>query len=464
MIIDSVNLKRRHEIFWLIFFCLLLSILTIYGYGFFGLCLCLFLIVLVTIKEVESIFLSWLLLFSLFSTLPFVFIGKRPLLTFDRGIIGLLLFYLISQALINKRKLLPISKSEWVLIGFLIVIAYSNMKTQSEFNQIGQTFDTFIIPVAIYFISKNLIKNDIQFNRLINVIVILGIYLSGMGIYEHFSSIDVFPTRWGLTASGWLRANGPYEQDIAFGVNVVICFFAVLYRYITSKKKDMGVLIIKKIIFFLIMLCLVLAIFLCYYRAIWISFLFGLMIWFFLRNVGIRRRALIFFIFSILITFFYFSKPDFNKIMHNNFVQKRVLYYGSIQDRFAKYDIALNEFRKDPITGVGLYNLTRIRRVIGGAHNTFLSFLAETGIIGFSILIFLIILIFHKSLKNLKYSKTIDDREFSIIFLCILIAYFLPWISDNIGYYHEINKLFFAILGITFGKFEKKYLTNLDYS
>lgn len=462
MMIRSLNIdtKNLHEIFWAIFFSLLLVIFTIYGYGVFAFGLCIFFLFCVIEKKVESVFLFWLLFYSFFSTRAFFSIGERPILTFDRIMITMILFFLLIQVILSKRRLLSLNSIDWMFIIFLILILFSSTKIQSEFLAIGNTFDKFFLPVAIYFLSKNLINNDIYFNRFINVLIIIGIYLSLMGIYEHFTFKDLLPSGSGMRIDkDFLRVDGPYSQDFALGLNILFCFFAALYKYIMCKTKD----ILHKSFYLLVFLIIILGMFFNYYRAVWISLLAGLMIWFFFRNRGFRQRLFIIVLFFNFLFLSHFLNPYINpyvnKIMETKLFRSRILAVGPIQGRFELLKIAINEFKKNPITGIGLYRLYSIEEAQSGIHSTYLSFLAETGILGFSILIFLILLIFQKSFKYIKLSKHIVDKEFSIIFLSILVAYFLSWLTNDVGFMPEINKLFYAILGVAFYKAEKTFIT-----
>lgn len=88
-----------------------------------------------------------------------------------------------------------------------------------------------------------------------------------------------------------------------------------------------------------------------------------------------------------------------------------------------------------------------------------MSFLTETGIIGLGTIIIIIMIIFKQAYRYYVKSAHESDKEFSIIFICILICYFLPWMSDNVGFFPEVNKLFFVILGVALGRSEQ----NLNY-
>jgi O-antigen ligase len=101
-------------------------------------------------------------------------------------------------------------------------------------------------------------------------------------------------------------------------------------------------------------------------------------------------------------------------------------------------------FKKNPLTGGG-FSYYSYR---GSTHNTFLSFLSETGILGFGMFLILIGLIFYRGFKNYKLSDDYIYKEFSIIFTSLFIMFTVTGLTQDTGFESEINLMFYAFVGV----------------
>ena len=103
----------------------------------------------------------------------------------------------------------------------------------------------------------------------------------------------------------------------------------------------------------------------------------------------------------------------------------------------------------NPLFGVGFGGYRDVRRtygVYGGmAHNSYIDILAETGIIGFSFALGMILLIY-KRMDNLKkISLSIIERNYLNIFIIFFITFFAVWVSLH---HKTISRNMFLILGL----------------
>lgn len=437
------ELKNRFSVFMMILLSLLTGILIVYLNGIVaigllvGVMLCLF------IKKIENIFLMWLLFFPLFNvdSMAFLKINNHPVFTFDRVVIVTLFLLVLLEAAMKRRNLLSVNGLEVAMILFSVVIIYSIISGGADkFSGARIFIDAFLYPFIIYFLAKNLIVDKESFNNFINVLLIVGIYLSLMGIFERLTGSDILVFREGMVErSGWLRVNACFKDDATFGVIVSICFFIALYKFITCNNS--GIKNIRKVFYGLTLGLLILAIFFNFYRGIWLALIVGLLAWFFFRKTTLKKLPILIFILAIIII------PSFNEIKSTRFFEDRLTQVGTIQSRLNTFDEVIHLFIKNPIKGIG-FNNCNIR---GGQHNTFLKFLSETGILGTSVFMILVWFLFYYGFRNYKLSRGHLANEFSIIFICILICYSVTWIGLITGFSASINKLFFSIVGVSFG-------------
>jgi len=120
----------------------------------------------------------------------------------------------------------------------------------------------------------------------------------------------------------------------------------------------------------------------------------------------INLEKIIYFIISVLtiLSLIYFNNPkdevlDFRYKAFFKFYDDSEYTEGSIMDRFGGYKLALKMFSEKPIIGYGLgsfrsYYDNDFLKMLKYPHNIFLEALAEMGLIGFSIILFLLITIF----------------------------------------------------------------------
>lgn len=132
--------------------------------------------------------------------------------------------------------------------------------------------------------------------------------------------------------------------------------------------------------------------------------------------------------------------------------------------RLSYYKQAFNHFLENPIIGVGLGNwkvksidydnkLMSSYTVQYHAHNDFLQFLAELGIIGTLLYLGLFILSFLTNIK-LVFSNGTSDKYFSIILILSLGAYFVDS-NLNFPYARVVNQIMFV--SILTGTFLQKH-------
>lgn len=398
---------------------------------------------LMKFRRIEEFFLFWLLTFSFFTldTLVFVKFGTHPILNYDRVLILIFLIFFFIEIILNKRKVIPICRIDIVFIIFLFVVAFSIVtKTNDKLMGLRYFTDSFLLPFLVYFLAKNFISNKELFNKFVNVLFIVGIYISVLGIYEFFSGRDLFhhPVYGGLRFINefWVRVNGPFLGDYTFGFCVAICFFIAFYKYIISKKN-----MLKNILYFFVFGMMIVAVCLTFYRGILLSWALGLLTYF-----VITKRQLIKISFGMLLIVFLIL-PFVHEIKDSEIYKARISNVATIQDRFDRYSYALSLFSDSPINGVGFRNY-RMLALDTGQHNQIITMLSETGILGTFVYIYLFYLFAQHGIKRYKTSKDTVEKQFSLVYLSILVVYLFLGVSDNSGFDKYCNLLFFAISGV----------------
>ena len=262
-----------------VFVALLAGYLLLSGFGVMTIGLCMFILLCLFLKKAENIFLMWLLISPLFTvgSVGFLKFGTdNPIITFNRVVIGMLLLFFLIQVVMKKRKLWSVNKLEIAMLIFSFIIIHSIIFKNDNLHGTKAFIDAFALPFIIYFLAKNLMYPEKYFSRFISILIAIAVFISIIGIFEHFTGEDIFPSSMGLVErTGWLRVNGPYKKDSTFGVNVAICFFIVLYRYIVHNKRNKGIISVRKIFYAAIACLLAIALFFTVYSVIWLSVIAG---------------------------------------------------------------------------------------------------------------------------------------------------------------------------------------------
>ncbi|MHA1382085.1 MAG: O-antigen ligase family protein, partial [Candidatus Helarchaeota archaeon] len=439
----------------IIFIGVCLGCLIIFGLWKFSFAVLLAIPLFLYLKKAEDLYLFWLFSFSLFSvnSLTFFDVEGHPILNYDRIFIFILFIFILLEIAVKKRKFVPPNNIEATFLILLIIFGFSiGTKSFWIFRGLRYYIDAFLLPFIIFFLSKNLILDKKQFYKFVNILFIVGIYISIMGVFEYITKFDLFPDpEYGgirITENIWSRVNGPYINDHTFGFCVSMCFFIALYKYIILSKKKKS----SNIIYFSIFLLMTTAIFLTFYRGIILSLVLGLVTFFIIRRKGLFKFGLIVIILTLFTVLFQ------NKIRSSELFNTRIANIKTIEDRIERYNYSFALFRENPIQGIGFRNYELLRQTTG-QHNQIISMLSETGLLGTSVYILLTLFLFYYSIKYYKSSNGYNEKQFLIIYMSILVVYLALGLSDNSGFDKALNYLFFSISGVAMGRARKERLS-----
>ena len=113
--------------------------------------------------------------------------------------------------------------------------------------------------------------------------------------------------------------------------------------------------------------------------------------------------------------------------------EKKVTLDPSAEGRFDIWEKALEMFKSNPIMGMGFRNFSYIYGY--DTHNNYLKTLAEQGLVGFSIYIFLYLLAFRSGLGLYRGSKEARLRGLGLGFAgCVIANMFANLTHDNWSY------------------------------
>lgn len=423
--------------------------------------------------------------------LPFAII-TGPLLS--EVLMNLISIKFLYECYKNKNFKIFFNKIIFLLVFFYLILIFSSLSAiyfkNYELNNFFKIFFYFrfiIFGISVYWLVKN--NNNILkifFYSLVffYILVVLG------GIYEYFFKqmcgvydelgFWVIKNKYFFCNENYLIGNLVREDRLSsfFGDEMILGSYLsrllplLVYLILIQKNIINKNLISLSVIIFVTIMCL--------FTGERVSVFYSLIVFtIFIIFIDKKIFHKIIFLFSFLILFLgtLLIYPDIKKrIITQTFTQitqgthannaKPGLYFFSPQHSAHAY-VAIKLFSDNKWLGVGPKNFRvacpkKYSSIKFGCtthpHNTYLQLLSETGIIGFSIPFFILLLIIKYYIKNfilVLRSKNQDISLKKIILLSSFLITLFPLIPSGNFFTNHLNITFYLPLGFYFYEFSK---------
>jgi putative inorganic carbon (hco3(-)) transporter len=313
-----------------------------------------------------------------------------------------------------------------------------------------------ICPFIFYLIILNEVKIEEDTTDLINCILFSAILPISIGIYQLMSGQgNTFTERL-------VRIYGSFEHPNAYSYFLVFLFCISYTILLTSKTRW------KIYLLFLLNIIIMLLIVQTYCRISWVAF----MVVFFLLSYRYRKRKLIIILIIIAIilcfvlSYSVFERltSTFNEITTGGKIAGADSGTGnSMVWRINAWIYLLKQIPKSPIIGYGLGAVISAMNEFYGIyihpHNAYIGILYDTGIIGFSLFIMIIIILLIQAktlISNIKEENNLFN--YISIYLASLISFFIIATTDNIFENPSVSIyfwVFFAVGSSIYNSFRK---------
>ena len=384
-------------------------------------------------------------------------------------------------------------KEPWVKISiaiylWLIIASFFAYNEELALSRSVSWIRFIIFAASLQFFFLNNKKNV---SRLILCTLVALIYVNIEMFVEKFTGYSMYSELRELLfdapkhSGGPHRLSGPFKDAPKSGIYLAYFIFPIMFGLLNIIKNQSNYKLKQIFIFFL----LAINIYLIYESGhrtsilsliISILLIFGYFFW--------KKKIIIF---SIVIffsgIFLYYSQLDKKESTFNKTIEEVANYsnsgYGSLSIT------AFKMFKHNPIFGIGLKNyrvacerdefLSKGHMGTGYGvspwkghyneglkkyfqatcsshpHNLYLTWLAETGLIGLMLFVLLIIIVFKKAFRN---KKAISNNIISLGILITLIPKFLP-MMPALNFFSNWNAIcFWFLLGWFLSSFSKKQL------
>jgi O-antigen ligase len=326
-----------------------------------------------------------LLLLLLTIPLQNLYLGKLP--TLGMGINYLNVVFVLSFLTWRTRKDLAIpteSSLKKPLIIFIFVYIISLFVGIINLGELGendvQALKDILIPLVLYFIVLNSVRD---YRGIIWVLVATIVPLPYM--FRVFYSQLTSVLHWHYS-DVYRNVSGTFME---LGSNEIAAFYAGYTPMLIAL-----VIFIKNTKFrIFVSLFIILNLYSLMYsfsRGSWLSFLIAISVMTFVANKKTFITILLIFILSSG-AIFSMMPVSVQERFSTIFVESEDQRDESAESRFVLWDIAMGEFIKSPIIGIGFHVFHRVNPYGGkDTHNYFVKILTEQGIVGLSVLLLIL--------------------------------------------------------------------------
>jgi len=420
---------------------------------------------LVTIKA-ERLALLWFALTPI-ASYYFRYPAQKSIVTFDRVSISLIVIALIFRAVSSKRKLPTISLFEifWGLFTVVALVSVARMSFDPEYSAgyaLRTAVDGFLLPLALFFVTKNYFDSRAHSKSLMLASSLVGIYLFVLGLYEFIFEEDLFPIKdAAFIREGFVRANGPFTTDNSYAIICLLLFFLIYFLpRLGEFQLDRASETLRRITLAMIGAATLIPLF----RVIIIALIVGLLL---PLAIAYGRKWVITFLGVVFALGAIILLPVAGLLTATDIFQDRVANPDNIYGRMATYIAALKIAADSPITGIGLENYTpyflekfygkdsepdaevTVEGVVAieNPHSNIFAVLSELGLIGLLLYLAANIYLLKIGISLIKSATTKAQHWIGVCFVVLYLAYWIPGLTLTSGYYSDLNLYFFFLLG-----------------
>lgn len=377
-----------------------------------------------------------LLVFVVFS--PFSIAGAQTGLTL--AILGWLLKFIYNKKITWQSSFLD--KPIIIYFAVLIITAFFSQNRLVSFVSIKEEW-LFLL----FFLLVNNIEEIDFAKKLVNIIIIITSIVAIYSIVQHYTGLDIYHSWKMLPEAGTnkFRSEGNFSIPLTYGFYTMVISFLSFSLASYEKNKNW------RIFYYLATFLCITGNLFSYTRGTFLAQIFGFIVYFIFRGKGKIKLEL-----PLVIAYFiliYFVDPN---ILHRAKYITQAQNIASTDIRTVIWTTSFRIFLDYPIFGIGVGNfkifyekyLTVPSEIFGHAHNDFLNYAVNMGVLGLLVFIFLWVVIwfyFKNRFKQIQgdFFKPILLSALVITSAYLLSAQFQCFFTDATD-----NMVLFFVLGL----------------
>ncbi len=335
----------------------------------------LFYVILVLLNPLFS-FLLWIVVGPYFGQAGLhISLGRGiPDLSLSRIILALLVGILMAQIAAGRRRMAPITRTDLLVLFSLFGVGSSIFNAVLKSASLAWFFESFLMPVATYFIARNLIVDERKLAGAQRALIAIGFTMALVVLQEQLMGYSWFPApgSTGSTSYGrhLRRATALLGNPAFLGVTLAMVLPFAWRAMVESRQRAIRRLMLVGIGL------MYAGLFVTYNRASWAGGVLGLLVMF-LFYPRVRKSVLILAPFIAVPIVVYWAQ-----ITSSYAISERLVAVNPINYRVETYTMAWTFIRRNPLLGIGFGNMWLISG-LGTPHNSFLWMLLSAGVAGF---------------------------------------------------------------------------------
>jgi putative inorganic carbon (HCO3(-)) transporter len=366
----------------------------------------------------------------------------------DRVAFGLLVVGVVGRAVVLRQRLFVMERVTLPLIGLTILALASVIGQPFERETWNLLASKFIVPLTLFHLAGLVFTEERQFRQFELFALLVLAYLSFTAIaFLVGANVLIFP-RYILDENLGIhidRARGPLLQAVANGVSLNLLGLLALHAYQRGSARGTKVA--------LLLASVPVAILATMTRAIWLSFGVTVMALIFLSKNRTMRRAYVgLTLMAAMGLVVVLSSGELGGALSDRLEER-----GPVDFREAVYAGGWQMFLERPLTGWGFHQMpAELPKFVSGyngkmmyPHNTYLELLAENGVVGFALYVWLMWEMWRLCRGAIPSRERggFLDRHFHRMWPILLAVY---WVNAAIVVmsYQFVNGLLFTVAGM----------------
>ncbi|MBI5574274.1 MAG: O-antigen ligase family protein [Elusimicrobia bacterium] len=335
------------------------------------------------------------ILFFLIPIVPDEKITRWKLWLLETGLFSIIILWTTNKLFYDKINIKISQLNKPVFVWFVFVVFMYLVSKNKHVAELE--LYRVIVSAASFFLFSNLYDNKQNRNTVIIFWVIGGFLAAIYGIMTHYGGF------WIVRTPQVDRIFSTFGNPIFFAAFLVVTIPLSVYRLIQEREPS------YKVLWFFILISFLVALYFTKTRASWIAFIVSCIVFIFLSLDSKAKKIIL--IFILVIFGFLFTLKTKNIWMRQQ--GHLVIWRDSLRMLFDK-----------PVLGVGLGSFhisfpdyaseelkkiwPQAQNIVNDAHSEFVQILAETGVVGFGIFMWILFSVFHHAHQ---FYKRLHDRE-----------------------------------------------------
>jgi len=379
-----------------------------------------------------------------------------PDLGLDRVAAGLFCMVMLAQVARRRRRLAPLTALDGAILLFAMALVMSaRAATGGTFTALQNILDAWLVPLLIYYLAKNLVRDQRGMRRVIAALALIGSYLVLLTVYEHLTGNEVFVVfgRFSSYGENLKRINSLLQNPayMALALNMVLPFAVRASLTARDRTGRWG--------YALAALAVLGTVVSLYNRAGWLSGLLVLLV------SAAYHRPLRKWLLLAVVIIVPVAALSWGMVSDSALFSDRLTYGLSVDYRVRAMEAALQLVASQPLFGVGFGSFSTLSLTQGlltkvtanywvpTTHNSYLDVLASAGLSGMVpyVAIFLIIAWQSWRLYRRQSQEPAVDRGLIVALWCVFLVFAVTIATVDVVAAPFCSMVFWLIVGSVMG-------------